>query len=142
LAPGLQPRFELAPRPAVHAHLTALSAFPTADENRAAHAVEVGLLKRKGFADSEPRAPKQHDQRAQPSAIRAISDGAHHRDDLLDRRRIRRVSLALVARPAPAVVARHRRRRTTMAGDIQQNSIHESSLVVGWLDKRPAVLPL
>lgn len=66
LAPGLQPRFELAPRPAVHAHLTSLSAFPAADEDRAVHDVEVGLLKRQGFADSESRAPKQHDQRAQP----------------------------------------------------------------------------
>jgi len=101
LAPDLQPRFELAPRPAVHAHLTSLSAFPAADEDRAAHDVEVGLLKRQGFADSESRAPKQHDQRAQSLAIRANSDGSHHRDDLLDRRRVGRVVLALVARRAP-----------------------------------------
>jgi hypothetical protein len=42
----------------------------TADEDRAAHAVEVGLLKREGFADPKPRAPKQHDERGNrwPSA--------------------------------------------------------------------------
>jgi hypothetical protein len=121
LAPGLQPRFDLGPGPGVHANLPAFSTFPAADEDRAAHVVEVGLLKRQGFADSESSSPKQHDQRAQPLAIRAVSDAEHHRDDLLDRRRAGRVLLALVPRRPPAVVARHRRRRPTMPGDVQQN---------------------
>jgi hypothetical protein len=36
--------------------------------------------------------------------------------------------LALVAWRTASVIARHRRRRAAMTGDVQQNGLHESSL--------------
>jgi hypothetical protein len=112
-----------------HAYLASLTAFSTADKDRAASRVEIALLKCERFADPQPCAPQQDDQRAQPSTLSAISDPAHHFDDLLDGWRVGWVALALVPRWAAAVVARHRCRRASMAGNIEQNGLHESSLV-------------
>src|SRR3954451_13801992 len=62
------------------------------------------------FADPQPRAPPQHDQRPEWVAFGALPDGAHHGADLLHRRRVGGVVLALVAWWAPSVVAGHGRR--------------------------------
>src|SRR3954452_24433643 len=62
------------------------------------------------FADPQPGAPQQHDQRPESVAVGAVTDGAHHGDDLLHRRRVGGVLLALVAWWAPSVVAGHGRR--------------------------------
>jgi hypothetical protein len=59
---------------------------------------EVALLQSERLADSEPGPPEQDDQRAQPLTLRATSDDAHDRDDLLDRWRVCWVALALGAR--------------------------------------------
>ena len=69
-------RFIPALSPAVHPHLATLAAFA---------------------------AP--NDQGAKPVVVGAGTDGTHHGDDLLDRRRIGRVLLALVARGAASVIA-------------------------------------
>jgi hypothetical protein len=66
LAADLQPRAELFPCPAVHPNLAPLAAFPSPNENRAAAAVKVTLLESERFADPQPGAPQQDDQRAKP----------------------------------------------------------------------------
>ncbi len=73
---------------------------------------------------SAARPPQDHDQRPQPSAIGAVARGAHHRDDLLHRRRISGIAPAFVPRGATLVKARHRDRRTTTTGSVIQNGMH------------------
>jgi hypothetical protein len=102
LAADLEPWFELNPCPAVHPHLAALAALPPPDEDRAARSVEIALMNSKRLADPQPGTPEQHDQRPKSMAVGAVTDRAHHRDDLLHRRRDRRVLLALVAWWAPS----------------------------------------
>jgi hypothetical protein len=97
----------LIPSPAVHPHLAAFAALPAPNEHGAAAAVKVALLEGERLADPQARAPEQHDQRAEPVTVGVLADRAHHRDDLLNRRRIGRVPLALVARRAASVIARH-----------------------------------
>src|SRR5450755_2788310 len=88
LTANLEPWVELLPRPTVHPNLAALAALATADKNRAPGTIEIALLKRERFADPQPSAPEQHDQRPQPVAIGAVTDTTHHCDDLLDGRRV------------------------------------------------------
>jgi hypothetical protein len=80
------------------------------------------------LADPQAGAPEQHDQRSKSVAIGSHANRAHDRDDLLDRRRVGGVLLALVAWRTAAVIARHRRRRAPVAGGIQKHGFHESSL--------------
>jgi hypothetical protein len=68
---------------------------------------------------------------AKPVSVGTVTDRAHDGDDLLDRRRIGRILLALVARRAASVIARHRRGRATMPSGVQQHGFHESSLRMG-----------
>jgi hypothetical protein len=91
LAADLEPRIQLVPCPAVHPDLSTLAALPVPDENSAAGAVEVALLERERFADPHSGTPKQHNQRSESVAVGAVTNRAHHSDDLVDRRRIRRV---------------------------------------------------
>jgi hypothetical protein len=128
LMTDLQPRIQLLPRPPAHPNLPALAALPAPNEYAAAGSVQIALLECEGFADSESGAPEQNDERAEPVALGAITDCAHDRDDLFDRRWVSRVLLALVARWTASVVAGHGRGRTAVAGDIQQHGSHESSL--------------
>jgi hypothetical protein len=128
LAPDLEPRVDLLPGPAVHPDLTALAAFPAADKDGAAGAVQIALLMRESFADPQACSPEQHDERAEAVAVWAITDASHDRDDLFNRRRVGRVLLALVARRAASVIARHGRRGAAVAGGVQEHGFHESSL--------------
>jgi hypothetical protein len=66
LAADLAPRAQLFPCPAVHPDLASLAAFPAPDEHGAAAAVKIALLESERFADPQPRAPQQDDQRAKP----------------------------------------------------------------------------
>jgi len=118
LAADLEPGVELVPCPAVHPDLSALAALPTPDEHSAAGAVEVALLEHERLADPQPGTPQQYYQRTKAVTVGAVTDRAHHGDDLLDRRRIGRVLLALVSGWTPSVIARHGRRRAAMAGDV------------------------
>jgi hypothetical protein len=74
------------------------------------------------------RAPQQHDQRAKPETVGAFADRPHDLNDLLDRRRIGRVLLALIARRATSMMAGQRRRRAATSSGVQQHGFHESSL--------------
>jgi len=96
----LQPRIELLPRPPVHSDLAALAALPTPDGHGAARSVQIALLERERFADSQAGAPEQDDERAESMAVGAITDCAHDRDDLFNRRWIGRVLLAFLCRLA------------------------------------------
>src|SRR5437867_2779250 len=124
LAANLEPRAELIPCPAVHPDLAPLATFPSPDEHRAASAVKIALLERERLADSQSRAPQQDDQRAKPVTVGTVPDRAHDGDDLLNRRRIGRVLLALIARRAAPVIAGHRRRRASMAGGVESDGFH------------------
>jgi hypothetical protein len=119
---------KLLPRPAVHPDLASLAALPTPDERRAAAAVQVALLKRKRFADPQSSAPEKHDQRAESMTVGVTADRAHHSDDLIDRWRISRVLLALVARRATLVMTGQGRGRAAVASGVQQHGFHEFSL--------------
>jgi hypothetical protein len=60
-------------------------------------------------------------------AVCCLAGGAHHGDDLFDRWRVGRVANALVARRSTGVESRHRGRRTTASGGIEQRLGHVSS---------------
>src|SRR5881397_623271 len=66
---GANHRRTPAPCPAVHPDLAPLAAFPSPDEHRATAAVEIALLESERFADPQPRAPQQDDQRAKPVTV-------------------------------------------------------------------------
>jgi hypothetical protein len=75
-----------------------------------------------------PALHRDHDQRAQAHALRAIACSAHHRDDLLDARRIRRIPTTPVPWRPPRVEPRHRRRRSATPSSIQQHRLHHTLL--------------
>jgi hypothetical protein len=127
LSADLEPWVELVPCPPAHPDLASLAALPTPDEHCTASAVEVALPQSEGFADPQPGASEQHDQNAESVAVSAVADRAHDRDDLLDRRRVSRLLLALVAWRAASVIARHSRGRAGVASGVQQHGFHESS---------------
>jgi hypothetical protein len=79
------------------------------DQYSAAGPVEVALLERERFADPQSGTPQQHNQRTKSVTVGAVTDRAHHSDDLFDRRRIGRVLLALVSGWTASVVAGHGR---------------------------------
>jgi hypothetical protein len=60
------------------------------------------LGERERFLDAQPGAPQHDDHRAQAPAVTVIRGVAHHRYDLIDRRRIGRVAHPFVERRAPA----------------------------------------
>src|SRR3954451_6916889 len=82
LDPGLEPWFELLPRPVVHAHLTAPAALAAPHQQRPAARIEIGLGERERLADPQASAPEHDDQPAQPVAVDAVTSVAHHADDL------------------------------------------------------------
>jgi hypothetical protein len=99
----LEPRVQFLPAPCVHADLATPAALAASDEQRAASLVEIGLGKGKPFLDAQPRSPQDHDQRAQPAAVRVVTGGPHDGDVLLDLRPIGRTAQTLVvARRRPA----------------------------------------
>jgi hypothetical protein len=79
-----------------------------AHEQRSAPRIQVGFGERERLVDPQAGAPEYDDQGAQPAPVDAVAGVAHHRDDLLDRRRIGRVADPLVARRAAGVEFRPR----------------------------------
>jgi hypothetical protein len=73
----------------------------------------IALGERERFLDAQPGAPQDDDHRLHAPAVTVIGDVAHHRHDLLHRRRVVRVAHPLVARWAAGVVAGQGRRRAT-----------------------------
>jgi hypothetical protein len=106
LDPGLEPWFELLPRPVVHPDLAAAATLAAPHQQRTAARIEVGLGERERLADPQPSAPQHDDQAAQPAAVDPVAGVAHHGDDLFDRRRIGGVAHPLVARRAAGVELR------------------------------------
>ncbi|MGH2451846.1 MAG: hypothetical protein ACRDGE_11365 [Candidatus Limnocylindria bacterium] len=88
--------------------LAAPTSLAAPDEQGAASLIEIGLGERKCFLDAQPRSPQDHDQPAQPTAVRVATGGAHDGDDLLDLRWIGRVVQTLVVWRATGVEAWHR----------------------------------
>ena len=119
LRPCAQPRPQVLPAPVVHADLAPTAALAVADQQRAAPGVEVVLCERERFVDAQAAAPEHDDQRAQAPPVAVLPGKAHDRDDLLDRRRVGRVALALIARRTPRVIARKGRRRAASAGGVE-----------------------
>jgi hypothetical protein len=110
LGAELEPRPELLKRPAVDPDLAPPAALTGAHNDSAAVSVKIGLGERERFADPQPRAPQHHDHPAQPDSLMVLAGGAHHRDDLLHGRRVRRVASAPVARRTTDVEAGQGRR--------------------------------
>jgi hypothetical protein len=75
--------------------------------------VEVVLGERERFLDAQAGAPEDDDHRSHAPAVPVIGRVAHDGHDLLDRRRVGRVTHPLVVRRAAGVVAGQRRRRAT-----------------------------
>src|SRR5664279_3107681 len=82
-------RFIPALSPTIHPDLTAPSALPVTDQDRATDPIQIALGQRKRFADPQPSAPQHHDHAAKPEPVGVITGSAHNGDDLLDRRRVR-----------------------------------------------------
>jgi hypothetical protein len=59
-----------------------------AHEDRSAPHVEIVLGERERLLDTQPGAPQNDDDRAQPPAVTVIGSVAHHRDDLIDGGRV------------------------------------------------------
>jgi hypothetical protein len=90
--------------------LALLAALFASNEDGATGAVEVALLEGERLADPEAGAQEQHDQSAESMAVCAVTDCAHDRDDLFDRRRVGGIPLALVSGRTALGVAGHGRR--------------------------------
>ena len=116
----VEPWLELLPAPCVHADFAAPSAFAVADEQRPAPLVEVSFAERERFLDALTCPPEDHDEPSQALPVWAVAGCAHHGDNLLNLRRIGRVTMAFVAGRAPRMKPRHRRRRTTPTGAVEQ----------------------
>ena len=92
------------------------------DQNRAPTLIEIGLGQRERLLDAQPRAPEHHDQGVDAMPVAIVRGLAHDRDDLIDRRRVRRVRLTLVARGNPGTRSRRGRRRTAPTGSVKQRA--------------------
>ena len=90
------------------------SAVP--DKDRAAALVQIGLGQRQRLLNPQPGAPQHDDQRVETMAVASMRSLAHDRHDLIGRRRVGEVALALVARGYPDAAPWRGRRRTAPAG--------------------------
>ena len=118
----------------VHSGLATLVAFAVTDQQRPAGGVDVGLVQRQRFADPQPGAPEDRDQRPQAQAVAVMTGLAHDHDDLLRARRVRRVLHPLVMRRPSGEISRGRRRRPSTTRRIDKTIELEdmtSSLRIG-----------
>ena len=86
------------PGPVVHADLAAAAALAAPHQQRAAARIQVGLGERERLADAQAGSPEDDDPATQPTTVDTVAGAAHHRNDLLDRRRVGRVAHPLIAR--------------------------------------------
>ncbi len=93
--------------------------FPDARAPIRAAGQGVLFAQRECLLDAEPTAPQHRDHRAEPPAVRIVAGVAHHRDNLLNGRRVGWVEHALVAGSTPCVKARERRRRAAAPSRIE-----------------------
>jgi hypothetical protein len=78
----MMPRLQLLPAPGVHAELATSASLSAPHEHGATALIEIGLGEGERFLDAQHSTPQDHDQRAQPKAVRAVAGGAHDGDDL------------------------------------------------------------
>jgi hypothetical protein len=90
------------------------------DQNRTASLVQIGLGQRERLLDPQTGAPKHDNQGVEAMTVAIIPGLAHHRDDLIDCRRVGGVALALVAQGYPGTRSWRGRRRTTSTGSVKQ----------------------
>jgi len=83
-------------------------ALPRRTQQRAATRIQVGLGERERLVDAQPGPPEHDDEAAQAPPVDAVARAAHHRHDLLDRRRIRGIAHPLVARRPAGMELRQR----------------------------------
>jgi hypothetical protein len=104
-----------------HMLLSTYAALPDADQHRSALRLQIGLCEGERFADTQPGAPQDRDQRTSPIRVPAGSRLAHHEDDLLDRRRIGWVPLSFVRRGASRPMTWRRCRGSHTTGDVHES---------------------
>jgi hypothetical protein len=89
--------------------------------------IAIGFCQSQCLLNAQPGSPQNDDQAAKSPAVRVVAGRAHHRDDLLNLRRIGRIPNALVARRTAGVrsgiVAGERRRPARSSN----NSGHDTS---------------
>src|SRR6266511_794946 len=129
LTPVLEPGPKLLPAPLVHPHLAPPAALAAADQHRPAGGLQISLPKRERLRDPKPGAPKDDHKSAEAKPRRAIAGPAHDRDDLLDPRRVGRVSPALVSRRTTGAVSRQGGRRATAARGVKRCDCAHGSLL-------------
>jgi hypothetical protein len=115
-----EPRLRFVPCPGVHADLAPAAALAAADEQGAAPLIEVGFGECEGFVEPETGSPENHDETAEPSAVRGVAGGAHDGDDLLNLGRVGGVAQALVAWRATRVKLSCRRGRPPPTSAVKQ----------------------
>jgi hypothetical protein len=109
--------------------VAALASLAAPHEDASGGRVEVAFGEIERLADAQPGAPEKDDQRAGAQAVDGGAGVAHDRDDLFDRRRVRRIAAALVTRRTACVMTGHRGRRARAPGRIEQRcSRHTASL--------------
>jgi hypothetical protein len=118
------PRPKLFPAPLIHPHLASAPALAARDPRRGSRSASLSA---RASWMRRPAPPEHDGQSVQPRSVLAVSGVTHHRDDLLDGRRIGRRALALVARRSSSVESRHCRGRPTTASGIEQHFGHGAS---------------
>jgi hypothetical protein len=93
----------------------AAPALAPTHQHRATPPVQIGLGQRRRLADSKLGVPQHDDQTTKTLPVQGLAGGAHHGDDLLHARRVRRVAHPLLTRGGrptsnPGRVAGERRR--------------------------------
>jgi len=89
--------------------------------------VEVGLVERQRLVDPPARAPQHDHEAAQAATVAPVAGSAHDRDDLLDGRRVGRITASLIPWRTAGVLPRHRGRRPPTTRGIEQHFAHDSS---------------
>ena len=79
----------------------------------------MGLGQRQRLIYPQPGAPQHDNHRAQAVPVMITPGLAHDRDELIDRRRIGGIALALVARGDPRAEPRRRRWRAAPPGSVK-----------------------
>jgi hypothetical protein len=119
-----RPGTQLSPAPIIHADPAALTALAVPHQQGAAALVEIALGEVESFRDTQPSTPQNDDQPTQTITVDANARVAHHSNDFLNPREIRRVAQTLVAWRAPCVVAGRvagERRRPAMSREVRRS---------------------
>jgi hypothetical protein len=115
-----RPWLQRFPRPRVDADLAPAVVLSVADQNRPPAPIQIGLGQRQRLMDPQPGATEHHDQAGEPVTVASLLSLAHHRDDLIDARRVSGVPLTLVPRRLARAEPGHRRRPASAPSHIDE----------------------